>query len=241
MTASGNITLSNNSAEHHGAGIHAAESALNFTGDITFKKNSATGKHTSGGGIHALRSILHLTGNTAFSLNNSTIGGGLNLRYSTLNLIGASSFRNNSATTGGGISAHSSTMNDAAKGPENFTENSSKSFSSFTSVFMDNSAQLHGGGLYTKNSTLLFEGCISFIGNSALYFGGGMCSRNSTVMFSGNTSFTSNTGQLNLWTGNKSVPQWKQQLHSKHCCKGWGTVPGEFIQLPIQECNSHYG
>ena len=188
----GDITLRNNAAEHHGAGIHAIESALNFTGDITFKNNSAIGTNTIGGGVHALRSILHFTGNTAFSLNNSTIGGGLNLWYSTLNLIGASSFRNNSAATGGGISARSSTMKVAAKGSENFTENSSRSCSSF----MDNSAQLHGGGLYTKISTLLFEGCISFTGNSALYFGGGMCSRNSTVMFSGNTSFTSNTGQL---------------------------------------------
>ena len=192
----GNITLSSNSAEYHGAGIHAIESAVNITGGITLKNNSATGKNSRGGGILALGSTLNLTGNITFTLNNSTIGGGVALWYSTLNLIGASNFRNNSAATGGGISAHSSTMKVAAKGSGNFTENFSRSCSSFTSVFMDNSAQLHGGGLYTKNSTLLFEGCISFIGNSALYFGGGMCSRNSTVMFSGNTSFTSNTGQL---------------------------------------------
>jgi len=181
---------------HCGGGIHVHKSFLNFTGNITFKSNSVTGKHSHGGGIFAIESIIILTENVTFSLNNSTQGNGgaAMLWYSTLTITGGSSFSDNTAGSGGGIFALSSTLKVAGKSMENVTRKFSRSCNTFTSVFMDNSAQLHGGGLYTENSTLLFEGCIIFSGNSALYYGGGICSRNSTVMFSGNTLFSSNSG-----------------------------------------------
>ena len=66
----------------------------------------------------------------------------------------------------------------------------------FTSVFLDNSALIHGGAVYTKDSILSFEGRNTFSGNSALYYGGGIYSENNTLKFSGNTSFSSNSAQV---------------------------------------------
>ena len=61
---------------------------------------------------------------------------------------------------------------------------------------MDNSALIHGGAVYTKDSILSFEGHNTFSGNSAQYYGGGIYSENSTLKFSGNTNFSSNSGEL---------------------------------------------
>ena len=45
-----------------------------------------------------------------------------------------------------------------------------------------------------------------------------------------------------IWTGSKSLFQWKQQLHSKHCCKGWGRVPDTFSEFLISSNNAtEYG
>jgi len=57
---------------------------------------------------------------------------------------------------GGGICTLSRTIEVAGISTGNVTGSFSKSCNTFTSVFMDNSAQFHGGGLYTENSTLLF-------------------------------------------------------------------------------------
>ena len=125
-------------------------------------------------------------------MNTPTVGGICSARRSNNRL------RGNSAGSGGGVYALSSTIQFTRNCRETLSENFCNTF---TSIFMDNRALMHGGGLYTENSTLLFEGCTIFNGNSALYYGGGICSRNSTVMFSGNTSFTSNSAQDNQSLG----------------------------------------
>ena len=198
-----NIAFKKNSSTPHcrcGGGIYVDKSVLSFTGNITFKSNVVTGGHAHGGGIFAVQGTLNFTGNATFSLNDSTqgTGGGIILWYSTLTFNGTNRLRDNSAGIGGGIYALSSTIQFARNCRETLSENFCNTF---TSIFMDNRALMHGGGLYTENSTLLFEGCTIFNGNSALYYGGGMCSRNSTVMFSGHTSFTSNSAQDNQSLG----------------------------------------
>jgi len=69
-----------------------------------------------------------------------------------------------------------------------------RSYDSFTSIFMHNSAQFQGGGVHTRESRLFFEGRNIFSGNSVQYDGGGVFSWNSTMWFSGDTSFSSNSG-----------------------------------------------
>ena len=85
-------------------------------------------------------------------------------------------------------------LNVAENSSDNFTGKDSGGYNSFTLVFMDNSALIHGGAVYTKNSILSYEGRNTFSGNSTQYYGGGIYSENSTLKFSGDTSFCSNSG-----------------------------------------------
>jgi len=86
------------------------------------------------------KSTLNLTGDINFTLNNSTAnGGGVAAWYSNLTFTGTSIFRDNSASySGGGIYALESTltMNKSNKHNHRF-----RSYDSFTSIFMHNSAQ----------------------------------------------------------------------------------------------------
>ena len=63
MHIDGDIILGENSAEI-GGGIHAGESILNFTGDITFTSNTA--KHDHSGGIYVRRYTLNFSRNSTF-------------------------------------------------------------------------------------------------------------------------------------------------------------------------------
>ena len=97
---------------------------------------------------------------------------------------------------GGAIYTRKCILDFAENCRGNFTGKDSGGYNSFTLVFMDNFALIHGGALYTKDSIFSFEGHNTFSGNSAEYYGGGIYSENSTLKFSGNTNFRSNSGEL---------------------------------------------
>ena len=110
----------------------------------------------------------------------------ISARHSTLNFAGNNTFWNNSAKYGGGIHAKRSVLSIA--------ENVHGEYSGC--AFVNNSALIHGGAVYSDSSTLSFRGCNVFSGNLAHYFGGGVYSSNGSLKFSGNTSFSSNKGRL---------------------------------------------
>ena len=142
-------------------------------------------------------STLNFTGNTTFrNISAKQVGGGIWAFYSTLNFIGNTTFRGNLAILGGGIYTRKCILDVTEKRTGNITGKDSGGYNSLTLVFMDNSALIHGGAVYTKDSILSFEGCNIFSGNSAQYYGGGIYSESSTLKFSGNTSFDSNSGQV---------------------------------------------
>ena len=208
LNFNGNSIFRSNSAERNGGGIHAAYSTLHFTGNSVFKENSAgegiaSGQNTHssatgyfGGGIHAWYSSLRFTGNITFRRNSAGRGGGFSAWHSAFNLTSNITVGNNSATTsGGGFYAKSSTLKFATTDDDTGPYRGG-SCSSDTSVFISNSVSVHGGAMYTGDSTLSFERCNIFSGNSADYYGGGIHADNSTLKFSGDTMFISNSGRL---------------------------------------------
>ena len=191
----GNTTIKSNSAEQDGGGIRVSYSSLNFTGNTTFKQNSVHSKQ--GGGIRVWNSTLNFIGSTTFTNNSAeAAGGGICAFYSTMNFTGNTAFGSNTAILGGALYTRKCILNIAENSSDNTTGKDSGGYNSLTLVFMDNSALIHGGAVYTKDSILSFEGHNTFSDNSALYYGGGTYSENSTLKFSGNTSFCSNSGQV---------------------------------------------
>ena len=190
----GNTTFRSNMAEE-GGGIVARYSALNFNGNTTFKQNSAVSK--DGGGISIWNSALNFTGSTSYRNNSAKrIGGGICALYSHLNSTGNTTFQNNTALLGGGMYTKKCILYITENSRDNIMWKDSGGYNSFTLIFMDNFALIHGGAVYTKDSTLSIGGHNTFSGNSAQYYGGGICSENSTLKFSGSTHFSSNSGQL---------------------------------------------
>ena len=169
-----NSTFTNNSAED-GGGIYAWQSTLNFTGNTTFRNNSAD---KSGGGIRALYSSLKFTGNTTFRSNSAEQhGGGTAAWYSSLNFSGNTGFRNNIAQQfGGGIGGAYSTLK--------FTGNT---------TFRKNIAQEFGGGITATYSTVKFTGDTTFRSNSAGQSGEGIGGPYSTLNFNDNITFRNNS------------------------------------------------
>ena len=194
LNFTGSSTFTNNSAVG-GGGFIALLSTLTFTGSSTFMNNSAD----FGGGFFAQDSTLNFTGSSTFMNNSAGIYGGGFLAYfmSTLNFTGSSTFTNNSAGFyGGGFYAEGSILYFGNSTTQN-TELYSGGCDSDNLVLMDNNlALIHGGAVYTEDSSLCFEGCNIFSGNSAQYYGGGVYSENSTLKFDGNTNFRSNSGHL---------------------------------------------
>ena len=190
----GNTIFKQNSAySEYGGGINIWNSTLDFTGNATFKQNSADSK--SGGGIVAWNSTLNFIGNTTYRNNSAQQhGGGIWALYSTLNFSGNTTFRNNSALLGGGIYTRKCILDIAENSRDNIMGKDSGGYNSI--VFMDNSALIHGGAVYTKDSILSVEGLNTFSGNSAQNYGGGIYSEKNTLKFSGNTRFRSNSGLL---------------------------------------------
>ena len=207
LNFSGNNIFINNSAKYYGGGINSVNGILYFTGNSVFKGNLAGkyGDGTSesiteylGGGFYTKHSNLSLIGNVTFANNSAEYGGGVYAWYSTLELAGNSTFKNNSATAfGGGFYTKRSILKFAGNTTGYNTEkHSGSSCTSDTAVFISNLASVHGGAMYTGDSTLSFESCNFFTGNSAGYYGGGIHTENSTLKFSGDTMFISNSGRL---------------------------------------------
>ena len=76
---------------------------------------------------------------------------------------------------------------------------------------------------------------------AAQYSAGGVYSKSSTLMFNRKYQFQLKLRAVSrwrdLWVQNITPLHWKLQLHSKHCCKGWGRVSGKFIQSTLPGCN----
>ena len=185
ITFNENNIFESNLAAVSGGGIYIfQQSTLSFTGNVNFTHNSAK----SGGGMSVLHSKMNLTGSCSFTNNSANgFGGGIFVDFSTLNFNGYSTFENNSAGIGGGIFATASTLRITADNIGKY---------SGTSHFLENSARIHGGAVFTEDSALSFQACSNFSGNSAQYSAGGIYSKNSTLTFNGSTSFNSNSGQL---------------------------------------------
>ena len=189
----GNSTFKNNFGKREGGCISAAYSTLNFDGNTALINGSTTFENGNGGGVNAHYSTLNFNGSTTFGNNTATggYGGVFYAWYSILNLVGNNTFVGNSARSGGGINTKGSTLKITA----NMFGEYSGSCDFSTLLFMDNSAHIHGGAVYTEDSTLTFQGCNNFVGNSAQYFGGAVYSDNSSMVFSGNTIFSLNSGR----------------------------------------------
>ena len=195
---SGNITVRNNTAQLHGAGIYirmtnltlagikftdnsaregggiyaATNSNLDFDGMNTFDSNRAD---ISGGGIWVDNAHLVLNGSNSIVMCTAGYeGGGISMLYATIDLPGNNKFISNSATSGGGISARWSTLS--------FTN---------SSHFSNNSAADKGGGISTSISAVVFGGYNSFDNNCA-DLGGGIQMLNSSIKFLGNNHFNLN-------------------------------------------------
>ena len=175
----------------HGGGIYANMSTLKFTGNSTFRDNSAT----FGGAIYAkYNNFITFNGNSIFGNNSAEYdGGGIFAWSSTLIFNGCNGFGNNSAAHyGGGIHVLYTRM--TFNGNSIFRSNSAGHGGGIngSSVFRNNSA-LNGGGVFAYNSTLNITGNSTFENNSAARYGGGIDALFSTVMnFNGNSIFRNN-------------------------------------------------
>ena len=201
----------NSTCSCFGGGIYASASALMFTGNSTFRVNSAT----LGGGIAAEYSALSFTGNIILQDNSAQAGGGgIYAQNSTLNFTGNSTFGNNSA-------GHYSIEMDACQNLMNFNGNSifrnggggiNVEYSTLnfygSSIFRNNSAEGHGGGIFAWISILSFTGNNTFRNNSAEGNGGGVFTWISTLNFTGNSAFV-----YNLATSGGGIEAWKSIIN----------------------------
>ena len=170
----GNSTFRANSAKS-GGGINVQNSTVNFSGNNTFGNNSAW----FGGGIFAIyNAFMTFTGNSIFRANSAKSGGGIYVQNSTVDFIGNSTFGNNSAWNGGGICAMYNAL-------VTFNGNS---------IFRNNSAA-QGGGVHTYASTLNFSGNSTFGNNSSLFGGGIFVLPNSSIIFNGSSIFRNNSAE----------------------------------------------
>ena len=178
LTFNGTSDFSHNSADYEGGAIHAdTNSSLSFSGTSAFCHNSAQ----KGGAINTGNDvILTFDGTNIFFSNSATENGGAIYAKSSilLSFIGTSDFSHNSAERcGGAIEAR---VNVALT----FTE---------TSNFFNNSASSVGGGaIYVAyNASLSFIGTSCLTSNSAVQ-GGAIFAYESTMAFNGKISFTNN-------------------------------------------------
>ena len=152
---------------------------LTFDGTNNFVNNSASSK---GGAIHATANAflkLRFASTSSFSYNTANFGGAIYTEYNVyLTFSGTNNFINNWAKYkhGGAI----------------FTLHSAFSFSG-TNNFTGNSAISDGGAVVAFTSkSLRFTGTTSFCNNSALTGGAIAAKYNSTLTFDGRISFTNN-------------------------------------------------
>ena len=172
LTLVGDNTFISNLAGE-GGGIYAtANGTLNLNGVNTFFGNRA---HISGGGIWLDNSKLALNGFNCFVECSASYEGGAIFTYAaTASLPGNNTFESNSAVTGGGL--HARWSNVTVEDSSNFVHN----------------IALFGGGSFIDNSTLTFDGFITFRGNKANYTGGGIHAARSVLNFLGTSSIIAN-------------------------------------------------
>ena len=195
-----------------GCGITALRSALTFTGNTTFLKNSASLRYSSGA-IWASASSLHFTGINNFINNSAQYSGGAILAETntSLSFSGTSNFSQNSADFGSGgvIFTYSNVLLNFS-GTNNFTSNVAKGAGGRggaiyatnnislifigTSDFSNNSARFTAGAIHIAGDVVLtFNGFNNFINNVAGYEGGAIhTSSNNVLSFIGTNNFISN-------------------------------------------------
>jgi len=188
---SGNVHITNslftNDSQHsgHGAALHYTPGEVNYTqlviNNCKFSYNGIS------------KSVIYLgsLGNTMHScLQNSIFignrGAPIYLSHHELHVKGDVSFMQNVAIAGGGIYSSNSTI---------LFKNNSKV------IFHNNSANTHGGAIFLNGSKICFgeTAIISFTNNIAQQsLGGGLFSINSIILFDGNSTvmFQSNMAVL---------------------------------------------
>ena len=185
------ITLSKNEFKHNlcacqsvnglACGITALYSNLTFTGNTLFFKNHQMASlHNCTGAIWASVSSLHFTGTTNFIGNSAhtSYGGAIYAKVNTsLSFSGTSNFSHNSANYGGAFCTIDNVVLD---------------FNGIN-TFINNSASIIGGAIFTKhNISLRLTGTSSFSSNSATQGGAIGAGPNSTLTFDGSITFTNN-------------------------------------------------
>ena len=179
LSFNGTSTFSYNTAYYGGAiGVYYDNVKLTFNGTNNFVNNSAR----NGGAIHAKSNgLLRFKGTSNFIHNSADYGGAI-FTWPSHNAVfsfnGNNNFFNNSAKHlhGGAILIIRS----------EFTFNGSNNFTG-------NSANGNGGAIVSLHTAFLsFIGTSSFCSNSAMQGGAVSVKLNSTVTFNGNISFTNN-------------------------------------------------
>ena len=195
----GHNAIENNFATYYGGGIYIRRSPLTLVGDNTFIYNSAG----EGGGIYATANgTLNLNGVNTFFGNRARIsGGGIWLDNSKLALNGFNCFVECSASyEGGAIFTYAATA--SLPGNNTFESNSAIAggglHARWSNVSVENSSNfwhniaVFGGGIFIDNSTLTFDGFITFSDNKANYTGGGIHAARSVLNFLGTSSIIAN-------------------------------------------------
>ena len=181
----------NNLAEDTGGGVSAFRSSFNLAGKNSFRSNHAV----IGGAFYTVKCIVKLLGENSFITNTASYhGGGFTVMHSTVYLSGSTSFSNNSATSGGGMYIGDGTLYVDTDGNNCFINNTAElggggilSMNSFVelngkSTFVSNSAGSKGAAIHMSFTNLIIGGSSSFVGNSAEY-GGGIHSESSNLTF----------------------------------------------------------
>ena len=161
-------------------GITALYSNLTFTGNTLFSKNHQMVSLHCAGALWAFVSSLHFTGTSHFIGNSAhaSCGGAIHAEANTsLSFSGTGNFSHNSARHGGAFcTAHNVVLD----------------FNGIN-TFINNSAPINGGAIFTKhNISLRFTGTSCFSSNSARHGGAIAAGPNSTLTFDGSITFTSN-------------------------------------------------
>lgn len=149
-----------------------------------FSNNSG---HDEGGAIYCeLYSILTIMGrahidhfNSNYLISKFSFGGAISMNHGMLSISGTASFTNNLAIKGGSMTLYFSNASLTGK----------------DIVFMDNSAELNGGGIYSFMSKLKISGTY-FVRNAAQGKGGAICAcsfDNTEEIKISSTRFANNT------------------------------------------------
>ena len=190
VSFSGNTTFKENSAELYGGGIYARDNSdVRFSGTGTISDNIGA----DGGGIWSYSSIINISGNITVRNNTARqYGGGIYMSRTNLTVAVSNKFTNNSARDGGGIYA---------------AENSNLDFDGMN-TFDTNKATDNGGGMYMRRTNLTLAGMNKFTNNSAREGGGIYAAENSNLDFDGMNTFDNSRADIRgggIWVDKGSL------------------------------------